>query len=549
MSEKKNIDKLFKEQLKDFEVAPNDAVWENIERELHKKKRKRRIIPIWWKFAGVAALLALLFTVGNTFFNSSTDHPIKNKVVDTKKSNNGTNTDNNPSDTNTELDPKIKASDLNTSNDINKHPVVNRDGSEDQSLETANKTSEGALTTSEKSDKNSSVVSSSQGPNSEKQTKSSSIIKNKSLQKEGETAQKKGEAIVNNGTNIKNNNNKDPLKTTSETKNAVVNTTNKVKPQDNPTTKELSEIDKLILESKNTNSTQVTSSSHTSEKENTTSAIDTSKTKELIKEENTIENAIAEAEKEKDSILDDTEKLSRRWSVAPNVAPVYFNTLGNGSSLDNQFVDNTKEGDVTMSYGVKGSYAINKKLKIRAGVNKVDLGYSTKNILIFDGRNPTANSNLQLRNVRIKDSINGHTFVSANSVSFDTGPEILFSKEQGSIDQQLGFIEVPIELEYSLVDNKIGVNVIGGFSTLFLSNNEVYSVQNDGAKTLLGEATNINKLSYSANFGVGVNYNISEQLRFNLEPTFKYQINTFNDTSGDFKPFFIGVYTGLSLKF
>ena len=56
-------------------------------------------------------------------------------------------------------------------------------------------------------------------------------------------------------------------------------------------------------------------------------------------------------------------------------------------------------------------------------------------------------------------------------------------------------------------------------------------------------------MSYSANFGIGVNYSISKQLRFNLEPTFKYQINTFNDTSGNFQPFFIGVYTGLSFKF
>jgi hypothetical protein len=77
----------------------------------------------------------------------------------------------------------------------------------------------------------------------------------------------------------------------------------------------------------------------------------------------------------------------------------------------------------------------------------------------------------------------------------------------------------------------------------------VYSVERNGNKTRLGEATNINDMSYSANFGIGLNYNISKQLRFNLEPTFKYQINTFNETSGNFQPFFIGVYTGLSFKF
>jgi hypothetical protein len=141
------------------------------------------------------------------------------------------------------------------------------------------------------------------------------------------------------------------------------------------------------------------------------------------------------------------------------------------------------------------------------------------------------------------------TYLSANNLRLTNGPEVLFLKEQGSISQQLGFIEVPIELEYTVLDTKIGLNLIGGFSTLFLSDNDVYSVENNGNRTRLGEASNINDMSYSANFGVGVNYSISSKLRFNLEPMFKYQINTFNDTSGNFQPFFIGVYTGLSFKF
>jgi len=76
----------------------------------------------------------------------------------------------------------------------------------------------------------------------------------------------------------------------------------------------------------------------------------------------------------------------------------------------------------------------------------------------------------------------------------------------------------------------------------------MYSVLN-GDKVLLGEAQNINVTSYSANFGLGLNYNLSEKINLNLEPTFKYQINTFRDTSCDFQPYFIGIYTGLSYKF
>jgi hypothetical protein len=30
---------------------------------------------------------------------------------------------------------------------------------------------------------------------------------------------------------------------------------------------------------------------------------------------------------------------------------------------------------------------------------------------------------------------------------------------------------------------------------------------------------------------------------------FKYQINTFNQNSGNFKPYFIGLYSGISFSF
>jgi hypothetical protein len=278
-----------------------------------------------------------------------------------------------------------------------------------------------------------------------------------------------------------------------------------------------------------------------------TIGIDSSKTKTITPIENAIEQAIVDLKSEQNNISKDSINTSKRWSLAPNIAPVYFNSLGNGSSIDAQFVDNSKEGDINMSYGIKGAYAISSKFTIRAGINKVNLGYSTNDIMAFSESSTSSSLSRTLQHVDTKDDAS--IYLSINNISLNNGPEILSIKEQGSINQELGFIEVPIEIAYTVIDSKIGVNLIGGFSTLFLSDNDVYSVVNSGSRTRLGEASNINDMSYSANFGIGVNYNISNQLRFNLEPTFKYQINTFNDTSGNFQPFFIGVYTGLSFKF
>ena len=114
--------------------------------------------------------------------------------------------------------------------------------------------------------------------------------------------------------------------------------------------------------------------------------------------------------------------------------------------------------------------------------------------------------------------------------------------------QQMGYVEVPVELSYALVNKKFGVNVIGGFSSLFLVDNAV-SLESQGFVTEMGEANNVNDINFSANAGIGLDYQFSPKIRFSLEPVFKYQLNTFSDTAGDFRPYTIGVYSGVNFRF
>lgn len=66
--DKKHIDRVFQERLKDFEVVPDKIVWNNIEEKLTKKK-KRRVIPIWFRYGGAAAVLLLFSVIGFQFIN------------------------------------------------------------------------------------------------------------------------------------------------------------------------------------------------------------------------------------------------------------------------------------------------------------------------------------------------------------------------------------------------------------------------------------------------------------------------------------------------
>lgn len=516
MNEKKHIDRLFQEKFKNFEATPDDAVWENIHRALHKDEQKRRVIPFWWKTAGVAALLALLFTVGNAVFNKD-NHlttPNHNMV--------GTEPNNSASEA-----TKTSTSGVNKNNssnfgkeDTNPATAVHTNPSEVVSANSKNNSTQHSTNIENKRGNHNIAHEDASKENSNTTLKSQAI----------QNASRKNKTVISNSNEdgfVKNTLNQTPLSSSEE----IISQSN--------------ESAKVILDNKKVTTEVVKGSDQniSKEKEKITPNQDLT----TSNKEESIEDAIAKANPENE---EEKEEQPNRWNITPNVAPVYFNTLGKGSSIDGQFVNNSKTGEVNMSYGISGSYALNNKVKIRAGINKVDLGYSTDGIIAFNEMNSFSGKpgNAELRNINFKNQGASNAYLSTSNINVNSAPQFLVSNADGSLEQQFGYIEVPLELEYSIIDTKFGLNVIGGFSTLFLNTNEIYSLI-EGERMIVGEANNINSTSYSANFGLGFNYNVSSMLKLNLEPMFKYQINTFTNTSGDFRPFFIGVYSGVSFKF
>jgi hypothetical protein len=487
MSDKKHIDRLFKERLKDFEATPNNSVWKNISTELQNKKKDRKGIPLWWRIAGIAAALLLMFTLGKLMQNNDTSIPSKEIIVD--------------------VDSKKEIISDGLQDIINKEKAI---VAEEKNI------AEEIIPKSFNSPSNSSVTNRittpAQSNNSINKSKNVTVI------------------VENQNDNISNVNKKEIVIASIKTKNTIIAQTSSSLPQNK--TQDL-----------NFNKENVNDVLKDNSKTTETTLADT-KVKEGVLENKKLSLTEEIASIKEENIAD--EKLER-WSASTSIAPVYFNTLSQGSSIHPQFNNNSKTGNINMSYGISGSYAINKKLSVRTGVNKVNLGYSTNNVVVFV--NIDSPNNLQfLRNVQLNETGQNLSFISVDVFNFAQVPDILNDFIKSSIDQKLGFIEVPLELEYNISNKKTGVTIIGGFSALFLSNNEIYSVLN-GNSTLLGKATNINNTSFSANFGLGFDFKILDKLNLNLEPIFKYQLNTFNNTSGNFKPYFIGVYSGLSFKF
>ena len=252
-------------------------------------------------------------------------------------------------------------------------------------------------------------------------------------------------------------------------------------------------------------------------------------------------NELEELLNEKEKQIAKEQKLNR-WQVTPNLAPIYFGSFENGSPLDNALDENTKSYNNNISYGVAVDYAVSKKVKIRTGVNAFTVNYNTNDITFFQNSNAR-----MMRNV--DPTLQGSLIEIVPIKNVVT----TFNRTQGEqnlgvLNQKMGYIEMPFEVSYKLVDKKFGVEILGGMSTLFLNENEVF-LQTDDMTMKIGEATNLNSVHFSTNFGVGLNYGFLKNFQARIEPTFKYQLNTFTRDSQNFKPYIFGIYTGVSYRF
>jgi hypothetical protein len=473
MKQKKNIDQLFNERFANHQADPASHVWDKIQARLEKDK-KDRVIAIWWRAAGVAASLALIFSLAGLLDNTQS-----NSVV--------------------EQQPEVK-------NNSAPSPKI------DKAVEINLRQDRPRVATTNKEAQNQTITPQLE-VNNNKTSKNKIIVIKKPKTAVAKLAVKKdpGVPVKNLGVAI-------------------------VKPEKLPVVSDNQEIinhNQLVVPSRS--STVITAV-------------------ENINPEGAEKQSIFDAIKEQKQLesKDAVAKISSQenlWEIAPNIAPVYYNTLSQGSSIDASFADNSQSGDVNISYGIGVRYALNDRLKIRSGISNVSLSYSTAGIELGDGPVSLALKNIDYTRegvVVIAQDLGTFTSQNQDGTFGDITPKS--TNGEAFINQNISYYEVPLELSYTLFDSAFGLDVIGGVSTLLLGNNEV-SVTAGSYNEVLGSANNLSNISFATNIGLGLHYKMSSKFRLNVEPMFKYQLNPYTDSSVSFKPYYLGVYTGLSFKF
>jgi hypothetical protein len=256
-------------------------------------------------------------------------------------------------------------------------------------------------------------------------------------------------------------------------------------------------------------------------------------------------------------------KPVNRWSIEALASPTYYSTFTSGNDqLTSQFTS-TEKPLFSYSGGVGFSYKISKRFSIQSGIYYSSFGQRVDGIYSFSGFQkyneskggssfvvPTTSGTVYTSNpdVYLTDYGSGKVIAAYTNDVFDPNKASL-QYISNSLTQNLSYLELPVIIRYKVIDKMIGINIIGGLSYNLLVSNSAYTMK-DGTKYSIGDTKGLNPLALSSSLGMGMEYNLSDKLSLNLEPTFRYYLNPFSVTTGsNIHPYSFGIFSGVSYKF
>ena len=484
MENKKDIEQIFQEKFGDFEANPPQESWDFISEKINEKEEKRRIIPLFWLKSAIVSTSVAAVLLISYF--------LFNDKIDSNLPKN-----------NTEIahqSPEIQNQKI-TENNLHNHSKIDAKTAEiinHQNNITDSKNTNFSVNT---------ITAESSLPKSN--TSKNIKLTNNTLN-----------SVEKNKTNLEN--------PSSEEKNLAKN----LQPEITPNQQNKEEKSPIVLAENNLE--------NSAKKEQ-----EVLKKEENILAQNNSEEDIFKTKLEKET-QKETQKKSKKLSVFANYTPLFASST-KGSAISNSFDNNTKTFDDNNSFGAGIQYAINDKISVRTGVNNYSLNHKTQNVIFFKAKTtPSNNYNNDYKTLSLNE--NGKNMVILNNNASFYNADVVGSVNSGTLNQEMSFIEIPIEFSYNLLNKKLKINTITGFSSVILNKNAV-SVSSNNTKTEIGKSNNINDVHFTGNVGLGFSYPFSKNLDLKLEPTFKYHFNTFKDKQNSFSPYFIGVYTGFVYKF
>jgi hypothetical protein len=253
---------------------------------------------------------------------------------------------------------------------------------------------------------------------------------------------------------------------------------------------------------------------------------------------------------------DESTKSSSHWSLGGQISPLYAYRETSASNMNtaaaNQYATNSSQqesGIISYSGGMNVEYRASKRLSVSSGLYYSRMGQNIKGneaFLSYEGFHLQSPS-LATDNTAGQNST-GILYKSNSNISPVTNP-LISSGQSASLLQTMDFLELPVMLRYKIIDRKVGFHILGGLSTNILVANKLV-LEDASGKQDYGKTDGLSTFNYSSTLGLGVDYAISSRIQLNLEPAFKYYINSINSSGNiDSHPYSFGIYTGMRYTF
>jgi hypothetical protein len=251
----------------------------------------------------------------------------------------------------------------------------------------------------------------------------------------------------------------------------------------------------------------------------------------------------------------------KRFLVGASMSPaVGFSRSGNNQRLAELI--SSERSRPSYSTGVTVGYRISDRLTIQSGIGMASVGQTISDVNVYAGLSDfyavkssylysvetssgtilAGNTDLYLTDSR--DRVG--TLVQGNLAD----PSKYELTQVGSeIQQVFRYLEMPVVLRYKVIDRKLGLNLSGGVAYGLLVDNAAYT--GEGSDLIrVGHTEGINMHSISSQLGLGMEYDLSRKITFNLEPVFRYYMTPLSGITGSpYKPYSLGFWSGFSFKF
>jgi hypothetical protein len=265
---------------------------------------------------------------------------------------------------------------------------------------------------------------------------------------------------------------------------------------------------------------------------------------------------------------ENTSKEKARWLVGAQVSPEYNVSRGSQSqAYASNMLRTSSANQVDLGGGISVEYKKGKRWSLQSGVYYSGLGQSSGNTSNSSGKDlqyAIAGSNYFNTPVSVDATSNRMSMNSNAGVielsKIPSGLVVGNALEDKTLNsavivspanfiQNFDYVEVPLYLRYTLIDARFDVIMLGGFSSNILVGNQIF-VEDSSGKSLVGKTKDMQGLNYSGTLGLGFKYGVSKRIFLNVEPRIKYYLNSLNSNSSvNYKPYTIGVFTGLSYEF